>query len=588
MKIPKAVTGPWGRVTRATPWRAAMVGLLLAMTSAGWAQTTYYVAETGDDGRTGTGNWTNALATISNAVGMAVGKDLILVSNGVYTVTQSLVIVTNITVRGLGAPTGAVIRTLYPDAAYSTRCARVNSTGAVFEGFTVENGYPAASDTYKGGGGIYLQAGLVTNCLIRLCTVQTNGGGGVLLTGAGSIVSDCTILSNQYLGNASYMGGGGVAVVGGATLKRSLVQTNYALNFGSGGVRAENATIADCTILDNWVTTHGGGVGVYNGTARLTSCIVSNNRSSSHNGGIAVGYGGVVLAVDCTIANNIALSSAAGVYAMGVNGRAVLSNCVISCNSAGTTGGGAANSAGTATIGSLDVIRCRVVGNSAVNGGGGIWVRNKSANSTVIGCVIASNVSQYGAGIYADDAQTNTIMSLTVRNCLLVGNRATSTSLGRGGGLYLGTGICEVSACTLASNFAHVAGGGIYMHTTARPEQIQVWNSLVVANGTNAATNAAANLALSTADLTNTLYFVGSPLLTNTAQGQLADAPVFAGDGDYHLSPNSPGVNAGTNQAWMDAAAVDLDGKPRVDRLFRRADMGCYEYQPVITLFQTR
>ena len=47
--------------------------------------------------------------------------------------------------------------------------------------------------------------------------------------------------------------------------------------------------------------------------------------------------------------------------------------------------------------------------------------------------------------------------------------------------------------------------------------------------------------------------------------------------GEFRPRAASPCVNAGTNLAWM-AAAVDLDGRPRLDQIHAQVDMGCYEY----------
>lgn len=125
------------------------------------------MASDGDDGRTGEGDWTNAVATISNGVSKAfTAEDTVLVSNGTYEVTTNIYITTGINVLGLNAPTGVVITTRYDDPAHSTRCVRVNSAGAVFAGFTVAKGYPAKGDNGGQGGEIYVQAGLVSNCVV--------------------------------------------------------------------------------------------------------------------------------------------------------------------------------------------------------------------------------------------------------------------------------------------------------------------------------------------------------------------------------------------------------------------------------------
>jgi hypothetical protein len=45
--------------------------------------------------------------------------------------------------------------------------------------------------------------------------------------------------------------------------------------------------------------------------------------------------------------------------------------------------------------------------------------------------------------------------------------------------------------------------------------------------------------------------------------------------GDCRLGANSPCINAGLNQDWMNGA-IDLDGHSRIDRYSRIVDMGCF------------
>jgi hypothetical protein len=66
---------------------------------------------------------------------------------------------------------------------------------------------------------------------------------------------------------------------------------------------------------------------------------------------------------------------------------------------------------------------------------------------------------------------------------------------------------------------------------------------------------------------------------TNFSTNNITFNPQFADwqTGDYHLTKDSPCVNAGFNQAWM-ATATDLDGRPRLDKFSGIVDIGCYEY----------
>jgi len=67
--------------------------------------------------------------------------------------------------------------------------------------------------------------------------------------------------------------------------------------------------------------------------------------------------------------------------------------------------------------------------------------------------------------------------------------------------------------------------------------------------------------------------------LPDVGTNNIADPPVFVNfnAGDFRLAEGSPGINAGTNQAWM-AGKADLDNNHRIDAYYGIADMGCYEY----------
>ena len=64
-----------------------------------------------------------------------------------------------------------------------------------------------------------------------------------------------------------------------------------------------------------------------------------------------------------------------------------------------------------------------------------------------------------------------------------------------------------------------------------------------------------------------------------TDTGNITNSPRFmdfAGQ-NFRLTADSPAVNSGLNQNWMDGAK-DLDGHSRMDRFFGRVDMGCFEH----------
>ncbi len=473
----------------------------------------------------------------------------------------------------MNAPTGVVVTTMYPDPANSTRCIRVYNAGAVVEGLTIQNGYPPGSDYSGRGGGIYMQAGVVTNCIIRHCHSLLNGGG-IYAAGSNSIITDCQVVSNENLSNATTWGGGGAFISQGAQLLNSRIVTNVSLGANGGGVDCQGSVISNCHILDNWITgagVYGGGIRVKNG-GTVIGCVISNNYSPVHAGGIYYSISTSVLA-NCTIIHNRALSGGGGVLTF--DQSLLITNCVIEGNRA-NYGGGVANNVKTGLYGAMTVTHSRVVANTNTGGeGGGLFFQDNQG--LVESCEIVSNVvpaGQRGGGIFVHNA-SSADTHLTVRNCLIAGNRGSGSS-SYGGGVYIGTGKVTMANCTIADNES-MHGGGIAVSNNLPAGNLAVWNIIAVSNLMGGAGQS--DLSLPADHLTNAFYYSCSPNLANAEQGNITAAPEFAdyGAGNYRLAAQSPAINAGTNQAWM-TGATDLDGRPRLDRFSGRTDMGCYEY----------
>jgi parallel beta-helix repeat protein len=221
--------------------------------------------------------------------------------------------------------------------------------------------------------------------------------------------------------------------------------------------------------------------------------------------------------------------SGGGVW--GASASAVVSNCVLTGNSASYNGGGAAW---------LTLNNCLIVGNAAGSFGGG------TAYATLNNCVVTSNTAgtEGGGAVYG-----------SLRGCLLTGNRA-----GNGGGVAS----ASATNCTLAGNSASGQGGGSYYGPLI--------NCIVYYNTASDSPNYVQDdYAFSPIDYSCTL-----PLPTN-GTANLASAPLFLDfpGGNLRLQSNSPCVNTGLNAAAP--GSKDLDGRPRI--VTSRVDMGAYEYQ---------
>ena len=126
--------------------------------------------------------------------------DTVLVTNGTYWINSEIAITNGITVKSTdGAAETLVIRAAEGANLPQHRIFKITAA-ATLDGFTVKNGYlpavvaPAVSE----GGGIYMSAGTVQNCVIATNMVGASWqsyGGGVYMSGS-SKLQFCTVVSN--------------------------------------------------------------------------------------------------------------------------------------------------------------------------------------------------------------------------------------------------------------------------------------------------------------------------------------------------------------------------------------------------------
>ena len=188
-------------------------------------------------------------------------------------------------------------------------------------------------------------------------------------------------------------------------------------------------------------------------------------------------------------------------------------------------------------------------------------------NSTVTNCTFSGNTAgSFGGGMVNTGGG-----SPTVTNCTFSEN----TALGfDGGGMYNGSSSPTVTNCTFSGNFATLAGGGMF-NSNSSPT---VANCVLWGNSDEIFGSAA----VSYCDVQG-----GFP-----GTGNIDADPLFVDpdNGDLHLLPGSPCIDAGDNTA-IPFKTTDLDGNPRLldDPATRDTgnppghkpivDMGAYEYQ---------
>ena len=288
---------------------------------------TFYVdALQADDIGAGT-SWATAKKTIQAAVDLTADGDMVMVTNGLYSIgggvapgssLMNRVCITNdITLKSVNGPSVTIIEGA-PGSNGSNDTDSVRGvymgSGSRLDGFTVTNGYTATA-TYSMdimGGGIWAETNCVaTNCLISGC-FASGGGGGIQMYG--STLDNCTLLGN-WTGSS----GGGA---GGGTLNNCIIKNNFAGGYGGGGVAS--CTLNRCIVVGNISLGFGGGAF----DTILNNCLITENTSTVHGGGV---YGGTIN--NCTVTSNTANHTGGGTISCHVYNSVVWGNtAVVSAN----------------------------------------------------------------------------------------------------------------------------------------------------------------------------------------------------------------------------------------------------------------
>jgi hypothetical protein len=283
-----------------------------------YAQTTYYVATNGGSVSPYT-SWANAATNIHDAVALAGNNDTVLISNGLFRLTNQITLTTGVTVRSLYGPG---MTTVYRDpGAGAIRLFMVSNVNAVVAGLTVTNGDINSLQ----GSTLYLADGMVSNCVIAKCASGSSPYGITLIYIGGGLMTGC-LISN----NTCRCGALGVYATG--IVEDSRIVNNTALNSEVGGVRQGGGVVRRCRIAFNSGGNYTAG-GVYFLGGRMENCLIYGNTANASAGaGVQMTAAGTML-VNCTITGNWApLSPGCGVYRSG----GVVTNCIIYGNGADT------------------------------------------------------------------------------------------------------------------------------------------------------------------------------------------------------------------------------------------------------------
>ncbi|MHC4624037.1 MAG: right-handed parallel beta-helix repeat-containing protein [Planctomycetota bacterium] len=505
-------------------------------------------------------------------------------------------------------------------------------TGCTFSG-NWAHGFD--SDYYGGGMCNYGSSPELTDCSFVGNSANSAGGGIYNDKRSNVTLTDCTFGANW----GHYRGGAMHNEKSTVTLNNCRICENVVTIHGGGihNDRDTRITMNNCAVADNQAERGGGMYNYYGSSVVVSNCTFKANTANSGGGMYdangsnvtltectfrqnAAGFGGGAMTnigpgpelTGCTFIENSAVNTGGGLYNYG-SASPTLTGCTFVGNSAGHSGG--AMSGGSTGI---RVMESAFVGNSAGHCGGALMGGRRL---TVTSCVFIENSANdrnsEGGAIFrgepnitncsfiansADSGGALNCLYPAVTNCAFVGNLGVF-----GGAVY--TVNATVTNSTFTGNSASHDGGAIRCFSPT------LTNSIFWDNRDSGGTDESAQIH----------PYQGAPLVNyccvqgwtggwggtgNTdadpcfvEPGEWADpcnTPADANDdvwvdGDYHLLPTSPCVDAGDNTALPpDAQDLDADGNTAeplpldLDGNVRTADgdlngsfvvdMGAYEY----------
>ena len=292
--------------------------------------------------------------SIQQAIDDAETGSVLHLQGAEYQISSEISITKGITLIGADDASSVVIT----NTSGSSRVIRISDVEAVVSGVTLTGGVAADN-----GGGVYMTAGLLTNCVVRgnRISAKDKYGCGVCVypnAAADAKVVDCVISDNQGSKDCKIFGGG---IAGKSTSVRPevvgcVISGNKVVGANSRGAGACYVTLKDCVIEGN-----------------------ENSGQNSYGGGITDS-----VAYRCIVRNNRSV----GVNNTGMGSGARESNCY-DCLFTGNYNNGQ-SSTYNGTIQAGNYYNCTIVGNTC-RSGSSAGVGKTTVTTTLYNCIVADN-----------------------------------------------------------------------------------------------------------------------------------------------------------------------------------------------------
>ncbi len=378
----------------------------------------------------------------------------------------------------------------------------------------------------------------------------------VLLTREIVIDNDLTISGYAPYGHSPVYSNGSerlFSINPGTTVAMDHLMLRHGMDANYGGLiyNRGSLTMEECTLRDGEAYYKGGGIYTLNGTLSMENCEVAQNESVATGAAAIYGENATMTIAHCDFHHN----SAGGIN--NENGSLTLTYSAMHDNNGRGSVISEVSNHGDATS---TISFCSIYGNTR-----GIYNQANSGsdlNVYVTNTTISGNSCTLGAGIHNRSQTPNTLLSLTLSNCTITENNATS----KGGGL----------------SFQEVTGGDI---------SILMANTILAGNTSPNNTNDGWN------NLGAPLTSLGYNLIGDTdgfaislAATDIAGSSSGSGIIDPRLDPladnggatwthalkcGSPAINAGGGSVII---LADQRGMPRIGT--GSIDIGAVEVQP--------
>ena len=341
------------------------------------------------------------------------------------------------------------------------------------------------------------------------------------------VAEPCDLLLEPTRGENSYhvvttVGTDNSCVLDGFTITGGNANGDYIPLYWGGGIYNENPPTQDFECTTSGPT--------------ITNCRIIKNSAASEGGGMYNRYSCQPQIIDCVFIENMASWGGGGIK--NDTSNPVIARCNFTSNYAGSAG--AIDNEGS----SPTVINSVFIENSADQRGGAIENWMGGCSPSMLNCLFYDNSAEFGGVMCTSNFhQIGDGSHPELVNCTLAGNSA-----------VYGNAL----ACTKGFDVI--------------PSNIRLTNCILWDGGNEIWNNDNSTITIDYSDIQG-----GFP-----GVGNIDIAPCFvdAANGDYHLLPGSPCIDAGDPNYIPEPNETDLDGRPRV--IGGRIDMGAYESWPPI------